>query len=171
MTRGTNFKLVILLHSASANLTHQDLRTCIDKPENRWNIHLVLYDTLTLSAKPSSNSQLSYSAWSFGIFDESYCNMTEHSVGWQITMNAKIGFPLQVIATPGFYSLYAWCYQTMRLVSGAPDDPEDDTVMQMRGADGLNSAVKSLMHSIRTDDKEAEQDEADQMIQIESLGR
>jgi len=51
-------------------------------------------------------------------------------VGWQIAMNAKIGFKLHVTATQGFHSLYDWCYQTMWLFSGVPDDPEDDTVME-----------------------------------------
>jgi hypothetical protein len=52
MTHGTDFKLVNLLLAENANLTHQDLNTSIDKPENRWNIHLVSYDTLTCRAKP-----------------------------------------------------------------------------------------------------------------------
>jgi len=45
MTHGTKFKLVSLLHTENANLTHEDLNTSIDEPENRWNIHLVWYDT------------------------------------------------------------------------------------------------------------------------------
>jgi hypothetical protein len=58
MTHGTEFKLVNLLHAENANLTNKDLNTSIDKPENRWNIHLVSYDTLTSRAKPSCNGQL-----------------------------------------------------------------------------------------------------------------
>jgi len=72
MTNGTEFKLVNSLQGENANLTHEDLNTSIDEPENRQNIHLVSYDTLTSRAKPSSNGQLSYCAWSFGIFDESH---------------------------------------------------------------------------------------------------
>jgi len=87
-------------------------------------------------------------------------------VGWQIAMNAKIGFKLQVTATPGFHSLNDWCSQTMRLFSGAPADPEDDTVMEKHGAEALYSAGKSLMHAIRTKDEEAQQDPAHRMIQI-----
>jgi hypothetical protein len=166
MTFGTDFKLVNLLHAENANLTHEDLNTSIDEPENRWNIHLVSYDTLTSRAKPSSNGQLSYCSWSFGIFDESHRYKTKNSVGWQIAMNAKIGFKLQVTATPGFHSLYDWCFQTMWLFSGAPEDPEDDTVMEKHGAETLYSAVKSLMHAIRTKDEEAQQDAAHRMIQI-----
>jgi len=90
----------------------------------------------------------------------------KNSVGWQIVMNAKIGFKLQVIATPGFDSLYHWCYQTMWLFLGTPDDPEDDTVMEQHGADELYSAVKSLMHAIQTEDKEAQQDAAHRIIRI-----
>jgi len=102
MTHGTNFKLVNLLHAANTYLTHQDLNTSIDKPENRWNSHLVPYDTLTSRAKPSSNGQHSYCAWSIGIFDESHWCKTKNSVGWQIVINVKIGFKLQVTATLGF---------------------------------------------------------------------
>jgi len=166
MTHGTDFKLVNLLHAENANLPHEDLNTSIDKPENRWNIHLVSYDTITSRAKPPSNGQLSYCAWSFGIFDESHRYKTKNSVGWHIAMNAKIGFKLQVTATPGFHSLYDWCYQAMWLFSGAPEDPEDETVKEKHGADALYSAVKSLTHAIRTEDKEAQQDAAHRMIQI-----
>jgi len=34
MTFGTDFKLVNLLHAKNANLTHEDLNTRIDEPEN-----------------------------------------------------------------------------------------------------------------------------------------
>jgi len=81
-------------------------------------------------------------------------------------MNAKIRFKLQVTATPGFHSLYDWCFQMMWLFSGAPDDPEDDTVMEKHGAEALYLAVKSLMHAIRTENEEARQDAAHRMIQI-----
>jgi len=103
MTHGTNFKLVNLLHAKTANFTHMDLNTSIDKLENRWNVHHVSYNTLTFRAKPSSISQLSNCSWCFGIFDESHRYKTKNIVGWQIAMNAKIGFKLQVTATPGFH--------------------------------------------------------------------
>jgi hypothetical protein len=45
MTHGTDFKLVNSFHPKNVYLTHRDLDTSIDEPENRWNIHLVLYDT------------------------------------------------------------------------------------------------------------------------------
>jgi hypothetical protein len=81
-------------------------------------------------------------------------------------MNSRIVFKLQVTATPGFHSLYDWCFQTMWLFSGVPDDPEDETVMEMHGADALYSAVKSLMHAIRTEDEDAQQGAANRMIQM-----
>jgi len=81
-------------------------------------------------------------------------------------MNAKIGFKLQVTATLGFHSLYDWCFQTMCLFSGAPEDPDDDTAMEKHCAEVLYSAVKSLMHAIWTKDEEAQQDVAHWMIQI-----
>jgi len=104
-----------LLHTKNLDLTHEEVYTSIDKPQNRWNIRIVLNDTLTSRAKPSSNGQLSYCAWSFGIFDQSHWYKTENSVGWHIAMNAKIGFKLQVTATPGFHSPKDWCYQAMWL--------------------------------------------------------
>jgi hypothetical protein len=130
MMRGTEFKLVNLLDTQNANLTHQDRHTSIDKLATRWNIHSVWYDTLTSRVKPSSNRQLSYCAWSFGITDESHWYKTKNSVGWQIVMNAKTGFKLQVTATLEFQSLYDWCYLTRWLFSGAPDYPEDNTVIE-----------------------------------------
>jgi len=87
-------------------------------------------------------------------------------VGWRIVMNARIGFKIQVTATPGFHSLYDWCFQTMWLFSGAPEYPEDDTVMEKHGAEALYSAVKSLMHAIWTEGEHAQQDAAHHMIQI-----
>jgi hypothetical protein len=87
-------------------------------------------------------------------------------VGWQIAMNTKLEFKLQVTATPGFHSLYDWCFKIMWLFSGAPEDPDDDTVMEKHGAEALYSTVKSLMHAIWTKDKEAQQNAAHQMIQI-----
>jgi hypothetical protein len=87
-------------------------------------------------------------------------------VGWQIAINAKIELKLQLTATPGFHSLYDWCCQTMWLFSGAPDDPEDDTVMEKHGAEALYPTVKCLMHAIGTKDEEAQQDVAHWMIQI-----
>jgi SNF2 family DNA or RNA helicase len=110
MIHVTNFKLVNLLHTENANLTHEDLNTSLDEPENRWNIRLVSYDTLRSRAKPSSNGQLSHCSWSFGIFDESHRYKTKNSKAWRIATNARIGFKLQVTATPGFHSLYNWCY-------------------------------------------------------------
>jgi len=166
MTQGTDFKLVNLLHPENVNLTHEDLNTSIDKPQTWWNIHLVSYDTLTSRAKPSSNGRLSQCAWSFGIFGEYHRYKMNNSVGWWIVTNARIGFKLQVTGTPGFHSVYDWCYQAMWLFSGAREDPEDETVMEMHGADALYSAVKSLMHAIRTDDQDTQQDAAHRMIQI-----
>jgi len=160
MTHGTDFKLVNLSHTKNANLTHHDLNTSIDEPENPWNIHLASYDTLTSRAKPSSNGQLSYCAWSFGIFDESHRYKTENSVGWQIALNAKIEFKLQVTATLRFHSLNDWCFQMIWLFPCAPHNPEVDTVMEKHGAEALHSAGKSLMHTIWTKDEEAQQDAA-----------
>jgi hypothetical protein len=166
MTHGADFKLVNLLHTENQHLTHQDLNTSIDEPEIRWNIHRVSYDTITSTAKPSSNGQLSYCSLSFGIFDESHRYMLRISVRWPIAINVRFGFKLQLSATPGIHTLYDWCYQTMWLISGAPEDPVDDIVMEKHGAEALNSAVKSWMHAIRTKDEEAHQHVAHKMIYI-----
>jgi hypothetical protein len=166
MTFATVFKLNNILHAENGNLTHKHLNTSSDEPENRWNIHLVSYDTLTYRAKPSSNGQVTHCSWSFGIFDESHRYKTKNSVGWRIAMNARIGFKLQVTATQGFHSLNDWCFQMMWLFSDVPEDPEDETVMEKHGADALYSAVKSSMHAIWTEYEEAQQDATHRMIQI-----
>jgi hypothetical protein len=70
MIHGTEFNPVNLLHVENANLTHSVLNSSIDKPENRWSIHLVSFDSLPSRAKPLSNGWLSHCTWSFGIFDE-----------------------------------------------------------------------------------------------------
>ena len=166
MTHGTDFKLINLLNAENANLTHEDLNASIDMLENRWNIHIVMYDTLTSRAKPSSNGRLSHCAWSFGIFDESHRYKTKSSICWRIATNARIRFKLQVTATLGFHSLYVWFYQTLRLFSGATEDPEDETVMEMHGANAMYPTVKSSMHAIWTEDHDAQQDSAHRIIQI-----
>jgi len=165
MPHGTDFKLVNLLHAKMAHLTHKDLNTISDEPENWWNIHLVSYDTLTSRAKPSSNGQLSHCLWSFGIFNESHWYKTKNSVGWWNDTNAWIGLKLEVTATPGFHWLYDWRNRTMWLFSGVPKDPADDTVMEKHRANALNSTVKSLMHNIQTEDHDTQQDRAHRMIQ------
>ena len=146
------------------NLAHEDLNTCLDEPQIRWNIHLVSYDTITSRAKPSSNGQLSHCSWGFGIFDQSHCYKTKNCVGWQIAMNVRIGFKLQVTAISGFHSLYEWCFETMWLFSGGPEDPEGDTEMEKHSTESLYSALKSLMHAILTDDEHSTQDAVNWMI-------
>jgi hypothetical protein len=166
MIHRTDFKLVNLLHAENANLTHKDLNTSIDEPEHRWNIHLVLYDTFTSRVKTSSNGRLSQCSWSFEIFDKSHRYKKKNSMGWRIATNMRIGFKLQLTATLGFHSLYDLCYQAMWLFSDAPEDPEDQTVMEKHGADALYSPVKSLIHAVRIEDQDAQQDAAHWMIQI-----
>jgi len=81
-------------------------------------------------------------------------------------MKARIGFNLQVTAMPALYSLNDWSYQTIWVFSGAPDDPQDKTVMENNRAEALYSAVKSLMHAIWTKDQEALWAVAHQITQI-----
>jgi hypothetical protein len=81
-------------------------------------------------------------------------------------MNARIGFKLQLTATLGFHLHYDWCFQTMWLFACVPEDPEDDTVMEKHSAEAFYSALKSLIHAIRTKDEEAKQDVADRIFQI-----
>jgi len=166
MTHGTDVKLINFLHAENANLPHKDLITSIEQPENWWNIHLVLYDTFTSRAKPSSNGQLSHCSWSCVIFDESHWYRRKNSVGWQIVIIVRIGFKLHVTAMRGFHSLYDWCYQRIWLFSCACDDPEDDAVMETHGGDARYTAVKSLLHAVRTEDLDTKQDAAHRMIHI-----
>jgi hypothetical protein len=156
MPHGTDFTLVNLLLAINVHVTHNGLNTSIDEQENRWNIHLVLYDTLTSRAKPSNNGQLSHCAWSMGIFDESHRYKHKNTVGCLVAMHGRIGFKLQVTAILGFHSLYDWCHQMIWQFSSAPDVPEDDTGMETPGAGTLHSAGKSLMHAVRTKHEEAQ---------------
>ena len=87
-------------------------------------------------------------------------------MGWQIAMNVKIGFKPHVTAAPGFHTLYDWCYQTMWVFSGVPGNTEDEIGMEMDGADAMYCTVKSIMHPIRTEDEQANQDPVHRMIQI-----
>jgi len=82
MTFATDSKLINSLHAEYVNLTHEDLNTSIDEPQNQLNIHLASYDTLTSRAKPSRNGQLSHCSWSYGICDESHRYKMKNSVGW-----------------------------------------------------------------------------------------
>jgi hypothetical protein len=74
----------------------------------------------------------------------------KNSVRCRIATNARNGFTLQVTGTPGIHSLYDCCYQVMWMLSGAPENTENETVMELHGTDEMYSAVKSLMHAIRT---------------------
>jgi len=156
-----------MLHTENANLTHKDLNTRIHEPENRWIIELVLYDTSTLRAKPSSNGQLSYCSWSFGIVDGSHQYTTKDSVGWHTAMKGRIGFKLHVTTTLGLNSLYDRCYQMTWPFSGAAEDPEGDVVMEMHGTtEALYSAVISSTHAIRTEDEKPQEHVAHRMMHI-----
>jgi hypothetical protein len=55
-------------------------------------------------------------------------------VGCRVAINARFGLEHQVTATPGFHSPYDWYFQTMWLISDAPEDSDDDTIMENRGA-------------------------------------
>jgi hypothetical protein len=81
-------------------------------------------------------------------------------------MNATIGFKLQVTATPGFHSLVDWGYQMICLISGTPENPEADTVMERNLAEAFNSAVESLIHAIWTENEHAQQNVPHRMIPI-----
>jgi len=82
ISHGTYFKLVNMVHTENADLTKEDLNTSIEECENRSNILLVLYHTISSTAKPSSNGQLSYRARCFGSINNSPRFKTKHCVGW-----------------------------------------------------------------------------------------
>ena len=166
ITHGTNFKLVNLLHAENANLTPENLITSIDEPEIRRNIHLASYVTLTSRGKLSTNGQLAYCAWSFGSLDESHRYKTKNSVGWQIEMNTKIGFKLQLTATWDSIHFMTGVFRWYGGFQMRVKDPEDDTVMKKLGVEALYSAVNILMHTISTEHEDTEKDVAHQMIQI-----
>lgn len=89
MRYGTNYKLVNLSDPETVNLTNEDLNTSIDKPESRWHVQLVLYNTITFRVKPSSNSQSLHCSWSFWIYNDSCRFKQKYCDGWQIAMHAR----------------------------------------------------------------------------------
>jgi len=107
MTHGTEFKPVNLFNANNANPTHKDLNSSIDELHNQWNIHLLSYNTFTSRAKPSTHGQLSYCAWSFGIFDES------HRYRPRTVWAGKLGWMWKLYSN--FSSLLHWDF-TLRLV-------------------------------------------------------
>jgi hypothetical protein len=46
MSYNTDFTIIDLLDPNHYNLTNEDLNASADEPEQRWNIHLISYDTL-----------------------------------------------------------------------------------------------------------------------------
>jgi hypothetical protein len=81
-------------------------------------------------------------------------------------MSVRIGFRLQVIATPVFHSLYDWYFPMMWLFPGACEDPENDTGMETHDTELVHSAMKCPVQSVRTDNQDAQQDAAHRMIPI-----
>jgi hypothetical protein len=77
MTDGTDLKLVNLLFAENLNLIYKSLNTIIDEMENRWNIHLLLYDTVASRGVQSRNGWHSQCSWSVGIIDESHWYKTK----------------------------------------------------------------------------------------------
>jgi len=141
MTYATYFKHETFVDMENVNLTNEDLTTGIEQLETRWNIYLTSNDAWTSRAKPSSNSQLTFCEWSIGIADESHWNKMKNRVGWQIAINTRIVLKQQVTAMLGCHSHYDWCYQTMWLYSGVPEDPQDDTGMEKNSAETMHCTV------------------------------
>jgi hypothetical protein len=54
----------------------------------------------------------------------------------------------------------------MWLFSGAPEEPEAETLIEQHSAKGLCAAVKRLKHAIWSEDQGTEQDAAHRMMQI-----
>jgi len=171
MSHGTKFKLVNWMYTEDINRKYEDLTTGIDKQENGWNIHLVSYDMLKSRAKPSSSGQLSYCSCIFGMVDESHRYKMKNSVGWQIVMNVKIGFKLQVTATPGFHSLYDWCFQTMWLFLDVSEDPKVNNEMEKHSAKAWYSAVKSWCMQSGLKTKELNRLPSTRCYRLQSHGR
>lgn len=88
------------------------------------------------------------------------------NVGWQISINVRCGFKLQLTGMPEFHLLNNWYYMTTNLLSDVLEHPEEDTVIKKHSAEALDSWVKSLMHVIHSIEKEAQQNWAQWTIQI-----
>ncbi|KAF8540265.1 hypothetical protein BDD12DRAFT_880836 [Trichophaea hybrida] len=128
MSQNLDFTIITLWDPNHYNLTNEDLNTPADEPERRWNIHLMSYDTSTARDKPNGQRQLTI------------CS---------VAVDAKIGFTLQVTATPANHILNVWVNHTIRLMS-----------------DALQVDVWSVTQYIRSDDDECQKAAAEQIIRI-----
>jgi len=82
-------------------------------------------------------------------------------LGWQCELDSNFNPQLR----RDFYSLYDWCYQMIWVFSGAPENTENNTMMENNGAETVYCAARGLMQAIWTEDAEAQHDAAHQMIQ------
>ncbi|KAF8537453.1 hypothetical protein BDD12DRAFT_806924 [Trichophaea hybrida] len=166
MSHNTDFTIIDLLEPNHYNLTNEDLNASADEPERKWKIHLKSYNTLTARAKLNCQRQLTKCTWSVAIFDQSHRYKGCDFQGWSVAVEAKIGVKLQVTVTPAYNMLNDRGNQTIWWLSGAPIRPEDNTLMELHGADALHMAVRSLTQGIRSDDDEAQKAAAEQIIRI-----
>jgi len=121
---------------------------------------------LTMQCKVITQQPTILQCMELGIFDQFHPYKTKNSVRRHCAMKVRTGLILQVTVMLGFESLYDWCYLMIWLFSGAPGDPENNTVMENHDADVLYSTVLSLMYTIWNTDNKAQQDVAQEMMQI-----
>jgi hypothetical protein len=117
-------------------------------------------------SKQNSQRRLTKCAWSIAIFVKTHWYKGRDSQGLSVAVHAKIGFKLQVTATPAYQTPNDWVNHTIWLFSCTPIRPEDKTSMERHGAEAFHVAVRSLIQGITSDDNEGQKAAAKQIIRI-----
>jgi len=110
----------------------------------RWKtnqISTLFHNTLTSWIKLPSNCGLSHYSLRLGIIEKRHLYKNQNLKGWQIVINTRVGFKLQVTANLEDDSLWQWFYQTMLLLSAAPEGLDNNPSKHMNGAEALCSKV------------------------------
>lgn len=102
----------------------------------------------------------------FWYFDLSDWYKMKNCLGWRIAMNTRVQFKLQITASLGLHAHLDWCYQTVWLFAGAPEDLVDNMAMEKHSAKELNCVLTCLIHAIQTKHNEAQNNVAHWMIHI-----
>jgi len=130
-------------------------------------IHIICYH-------PERECQLIANSWTLIAvvrnFDDYCLHRIKNSVVWQIVINARIPFNLQVKAIPGYQSLFDCCYWTIWVISGESNHPENNTIMEKHCAVAWYSTVQRLMHAICIEGNDAQQGAMHWMILNACIG-
>ena len=150
ITHGTRFAIRDLSAEGGSELSHTHLNFSMNHPTRMWDIHVITYNAFTERSQrnPSgSPRQLTDCTWAWGIFDESHRYKTPKSIGWKAAMEAKIGFKVQVTATPAYHSLRDWT-NISRWLFVIPNEVEIPDSVSYHGPIALAKAVANVQRAV-----------------------